>query len=202
MIYLIGGAPRVGKSILYRQFAARLRMGWISTNLLGALLRAGQEAGAKTEWNAGWHALPYQDILSAYSNKVSFSRVSKESTMGKKDSSSKSPKKSGGLPGWPGYRTREGRSGYDPIDTRTEAAHTAGTIVQRLFTGQFRNPFHVLLLGVVGLILTLPLVLGILEAVSGNWLPWNAWIFLLPTGIAGILILINFIRNLIRRRAR
>ena len=42
------------------------------------------------------------------------------------------------LPGWPGYRTRDGRSGYDPIDTRTEAAHTAGAFIQRLFTGQLR----------------------------------------------------------------
>jgi hypothetical protein len=131
--------------------------------------------------------------------------------MGKKSNPSKSKKKnsakdqtdpSGGLPGWPGYRTREGRSGYDPIDTRTEAAHTAGTIIQRLFTGQFRNPFHILLLGAVGLILVMPLVLGILEAAGGNWLPWNAWVFLLMTGIAGIVILINFIRNLIGRRTR
>jgi hypothetical protein len=126
--------------------------------------------------------------------------------MGKKSTPSKSPKKSNAkdrpeapnvLPGWPGYRTREGRSGYDPIDTRTEAAHTAGTIIQRMFTGQFNKPLHVLLLGAIGLILITPLVLGILEAMSGNWLPWNASLFLLITGIAGIVILINFIRNLI-----
>ena len=100
--------------------------------------------------------------------------------MGKKSNPSKSPKKSNAkdrpndpsdLPGWPGYRTREGRSGYDPIDTRTEAAHTAGTIIQRLFTGQFKKPLHVLLLGVLGLILITPLVLGLLEAMSGNLLP-------------------------------
>jgi hypothetical protein len=131
--------------------------------------------------------------------------------MGKKRNPSKSQKKSnakdradagGVLPGWPGYRTREGRSGYDPIDTRTEAAHTAGTVIQRLFTGQFRNPFHVVLAGALGLGLITPLVLGILEAMSGNWLPWNAWLFLLITGLAGIAIFINFIRNLIRIIAR
>lgn len=127
--------------------------------------------------------------------------------MGKKGNPSKSPKKStakdkpetsGVLPGWPGYRTREGRSGYDPIDTRTEAAHTAGTILQRLFTGQFKNRVHILLLGGMGLVLTAPLVLGIFETISGNQLPWNAWMFLVITGIAGVVILINFIRNLIR----
>jgi hypothetical protein len=127
--------------------------------------------------------------------------------MGKKSNPSKSPKKSKAkdkpdapntLPGWPGYRTREGRSGYDPIDTRTEAAHTAGTIIQRLFTGQFKKPLHILLLGAIGLILITPLMLGIFEAIGGNQLPWNAWMFLVITGIAGVVILINFIRNLIR----
>jgi len=132
--------------------------------------------------------------------------LSKESTMSKKSNASKSRKKSkskdkqddlSALPGWPGYRTREGRSGYDPIDTRTEAAHTAGTLIQRLFTGRVRNPVHVFLLGVIGLVLFVPLVLGILEALSGNQLPWNAWLFLLIAGIAGLVILINFIKNLI-----
>lgn len=102
------------------------------------------------------------------------------------------------LPGWPGYRTREGRSGYDPIDTRTEAAHTAGTLLQRLFTGEVRNPVYLSLLGILGLILLLPLVLGSLEAINGNQLPWNAWLFLLITGIAGFVIMRNFIRNLVR----
>ena len=131
--------------------------------------------------------------------------------MNKKSNSSKSQKKSkakdqqrssGVLPGWPGYRTREGRSGYDPIDTRTEAAHTAGTIIQRLFAGQFRKPSHVVLLGALGLVLVIPLVLGIFEAIRGHWLPWNAWIFLLVAGIAGIFILINFIRNVAHMIAR
>jgi hypothetical protein len=52
MIYLIGGAPRVGKSILCGQLAAKLRVGWISTDVLVDLLRAKQEVGVKTEWNA------------------------------------------------------------------------------------------------------------------------------------------------------
>jgi len=52
MIYLIGGAPRVGKTILCQQFAATLKIGWISTDLLMELLRAKNEEGIKTEWNA------------------------------------------------------------------------------------------------------------------------------------------------------
>ena len=135
----------------------------------------------------------------------------KETMMNKRKDlpkSSRKPKRrsneheSSALPGWPGYRTREGRSGYDPIDTRTEAAHTAGTLLQKLFTGQVKNPLYLFLLAVVGLVLLTPLVLGISEAMKGNQLPWNAWIFLLITGIAGLVILINFLRNLLRRIRR
>ena len=127
--------------------------------------------------------------------------------MSKKNKLSKSAKRpkdkhkqedSSALPGWPGYRTREGRSGYDPIDTRTEAAHTAGTILQRLFTGQTRNPVQLFLSGVLGLVLITPLIIAISEIINGNHLPWSAWLFLLITGIAGLAMLINFIKNLIR----
>ena len=127
--------------------------------------------------------------------------------MGKKNRLSKRSKKpnvkdrqtdSEALPGWPGYRTREGRSGYDPIDTRTEAAHTAGTIIQRLFTGRVRNPVHLVLLGVLGLLLLAPLVLAVSEWMNGHPLAWNGWLLVLIAGIMGLIILINFIRNLIQ----
>lgn len=117
----------------------------------------------------------------------------------KKNSRNKAKQQdSSDLPGWPGYRTRKGRSGYDPIDTRTEAAHTAGTIMQWLFTAQTRNPVHLTALGILGLILTTPPILAILETLNGNPLPWSAWIYLLVTGIAGVAILVNLIRNLIK----
>jgi len=57
MIYLIGGAPRAGKSILGQQVAARLNVGWVSTDLLMELLRVKNEAGIKTEWNAAIEAI-------------------------------------------------------------------------------------------------------------------------------------------------
>ena len=132
----------------------------------------------------------------------------KEMNMSKKNKPSRSSKKSrdkdqlnntnAALPGWPGYRTREGRSGYDPIDTRTEAAHTAGTLIHKLFTGRTRNPIFLFLLSGLGLVLTIPLILAVSEVLNGNLLPWNAWLFVLITGIAGIFMLINFIRNLIQ----
>lgn len=126
--------------------------------------------------------------------------------MGKKSNLSKAKKKSNNnkqdnsssLPGWPGYRTRDGRSGYDPIDSRTEAGHMAGTMIQKLFAGQIRNRIHLFFLGILGLILITPLVLAISETLKGNLLPWNAWLFLLIIGIGGLVILINFIKNLIR----
>jgi hypothetical protein len=52
MIYLIGGAPRAGKSILGQQISAKLKIGWVSTDLLADLLRVKNDEGIKVEWNA------------------------------------------------------------------------------------------------------------------------------------------------------
>ena len=126
--------------------------------------------------------------------------------MSKKSNPSKSKKKSkdnkpdnaSTLRGWPGYRTRAGRSGYDPIDTRAEAGHMAGTILQGLFTGQNRNRIVLFLLTVLGVILISPFVLTISEARNGNLFPWNAWLFALLFAIVGMAILVNVIKNLRR----
>lgn len=52
LIYLIGGAPRAGKSILAQQVAAKLKIGWISTDLLVQVIRVNNDALPKAEWNA------------------------------------------------------------------------------------------------------------------------------------------------------
>jgi 2-phosphoglycerate kinase len=57
MIYLIGGAPRSGKSILGQQISAELKIGWISTDLLLELLRVKNDGDVKTEWNASAEAI-------------------------------------------------------------------------------------------------------------------------------------------------
>ena len=57
MIYLIGGAPRVGKSILCQRFAAKLGIGWISTDLMMELLRLREADGIKSQWNAAPEAI-------------------------------------------------------------------------------------------------------------------------------------------------
>ena len=57
MIYLIGGAPRTGKSILGQQFAAKQKISWISTDLLMELLRVKGDEGVKTKWDAAPQAI-------------------------------------------------------------------------------------------------------------------------------------------------
>ena len=57
MIYLIGGAARVGKSILGQQFAEKLVIEWISTDLVIELLRLRKADGIKSRWNAAPEAI-------------------------------------------------------------------------------------------------------------------------------------------------
>jgi hypothetical protein len=57
MIYLIGGAPRTGKSILGQRFAAKHQISWITTDLLLELLRVKGETGIKNKWDASLAAI-------------------------------------------------------------------------------------------------------------------------------------------------
>jgi hypothetical protein len=104
------------------------------------------------------------------------------------------------LPGWPGYRTREGRSGYDPIDTRIEAAHVSGTLIQNLLTGnlKIKNPIVLFLSGVLGFLLVAPLILTIYELFNGNTPSWEAALTFFVAGLIGFSLLANFARNLRR----
>ncbi len=52
MIYLIGGAPRAGKSILGQRYSAQEGIGWIATDLLYEILRIRREPGMKSGWDA------------------------------------------------------------------------------------------------------------------------------------------------------
>ena len=57
MIYFVGGAPRAGKSILSQRISAKLKIGWISTDLLMDLLRVKDDEGVKVGWNAAPEAI-------------------------------------------------------------------------------------------------------------------------------------------------
>src|SRR6266508_2267136 len=51
MVYLVGGSPRVGKSILSQQIASTLAISWISTDVLKELLRVHTPNVPGVQWN-------------------------------------------------------------------------------------------------------------------------------------------------------
>jgi len=59
MFYFVGGAPRVGKSILAQKIATKLNIGWVSIDILVEILRVKNEDGIKTEWNASPEAITH-----------------------------------------------------------------------------------------------------------------------------------------------
>jgi hypothetical protein len=121
-------------------------------------------------------------------------RTKKDNAKAKRDPSS--------LQGWPGYRTREGRSGLDPLDSRAEGGHMAGVFVRSLITGKLRtkNIFFLLSLAVLGLLCITPAFLAVLEGFQGDFLPLGAWAMIAISGLIGIAMLINLIKNLLKIR--
>jgi hypothetical protein len=111
---------------------------------------------------------------------------------------------SSSLRGYPGYRTREGRSGLDPIDNDAEGGHMTGIFIRRLLTGKLRtrNPFMLLLLAVFGVACIAPVLLGTLEAFRGDLLSFEAWVAIALTGLLGIAMLVNLIKNLLYLRGK
>ena len=73
------------------------------------------------------------------------------------------PRKSnneGPFPGEAGYRTRQGRTGLDPIETNLEVGRIEGHFIRKLFTGHLRthNPIYLFIMFALGLcFLFLPL---------------------------------------------
>ena len=108
------------------------------------------------------------------------------------------------LQGFPGYRTRVGRSGLDPVDNDAESGHMAGVLLRRLLTGKLRtrNPFTLLLLALLGMSCILPLLLAILEASRGNLLPFGAWVLIGISFLLGIALLLNLVNNLLHFRKK
>lgn len=99
--------------------------------------------------------------------------------------------------GWPGYRTRHGRSGYDPLDSDFEDAHILGIILRRIFTLKMRtrNPLYLLGMTAVGLIYCLPLV-GLIAAVQGDPITSITVLSVDLYWILGIGLLVNVIASL------
>ena len=74
------------------------------------------------------------------------------------------------LPGWPGHRTRPGRSGYDPLDSDFEYAQMQGRILRMLFTIRMRtySTIYLLFMTLVGLMYSLPMLLTIATVLNGE----------------------------------
>ena len=104
------------------------------------------------------------------------------------------------LRGSPGYRTREGRFGLDPIDTPAEEAHMEGMFYRNLFTLRLRtrNPFYLVLMFFLGIIPFLALsyftTIVVSELDSSTW-PGFAFasIFTLITGALTINLILSIL---------
>jgi hypothetical protein len=110
----------------------------------------------------------------------------------------------GSIRGLPGYRTRDNRSGLDPIDTPAEAAHMEGVFYRNVFYLRLstRNKFYLTLMFLFGLVPFIFLVcfsiyLVFSDSYSSNPIDWYSLVriifFILTTGA----ITLNFILNIL-----
>lgn len=94
------------------------------------------------------------------------------------------------LVGWAGYRTRQGRSGYDPLENDFELSRMEGVVIRLLLTRKFRtqNPIYLILMVYLGVSFLfsggLPILLGGLNGIL-------VAILYSPYFIVGITLLIN-----------
>lgn len=113
------------------------------------------------------------------------------------------------LPGWPGYRTRPNRSGWDPIDSRTEAGHVSGVLLRDLFTlkARTRKPLYLALMLLGGVLPFLALVfLLIQEAIRGGLVISGGLlyvgVFLIISGAVTINFLLSILAIFADRRSQ
>ena len=102
------------------------------------------------------------------------------------------------LPGWPGYRTRPGRSGYDPLDTEFEWAHMQGLFLRALVTGRLRtrNPAYLALMLIVGFAAIAPSALALIAVDSPPGFGLALAFTMSPFAFFGIALLVNAIRSM------
>lgn len=105
------------------------------------------------------------------------------------------------LIGWPGYRNAEGRSGLGYFETNAEWGHMRGRIFRMLITGKVitRNLIFLFGMFIVGMIYSLPVILGIPEILVGNPWGWTALLTNLPACVFGMLLLGNVLVSLFRK---
>ncbi len=94
------------------------------------------------------------------------------------------------LVGSAGHRTRQGRSGYDPIDRNAEQARMEGVMIWLLLTRKFRtrNPIYLIVMACMGILFSL---YGIAPFMLGNLTGFLIGIISSPYLIVGIALLVN-----------
>jgi tetratricopeptide (TPR) repeat protein len=99
------------------------------------------------------------------------------------------------LMGWPGHRTRQGRSGYDQLDSEFEFAHMQGVMIRLLLARKFRthNPIYLVLMTIVGLLYFL---FGISPVIFGNLPGIFLGLLFSPYSITGAMLLVNVFLSL------
>ena len=102
----------------------------------------------------------------------------------------------GQIRGFPGYRTRENRSGLDPLDARAEAAFMSGTLYRNLYTLRLRtrNPFHLALMFIFGVV---PFLGSVALAVA-TFATSPSWLILIFPSLITIPLSINFILSILQ----
>lgn len=85
------------------------------------------------------------------------------------------------IPGWPGYRTRPGRTGLDYIDTNTELSHMEGVFVRNLLDGKLKttDPYRLRIIRLFLLAISLPFVVIIVQLLVGSSSPFLVGLILL-----------------------
>jgi hypothetical protein len=106
------------------------------------------------------------------------------------------------IPGRPGYRTRPGRSGLDPLDNRFELAYMEGLFIRRLITGRLRTHnvlYLVLMAATAAFCLTLA-ALPVFEYLTGGIVYVDAWCAVAEPAVLGTLLAWNLALNFLHRR--
>lgn len=102
------------------------------------------------------------------------------------------------LPGWPGFRTKPGRSGYDPVDIYAEYGHMAGVLLLDVIKLRLptKNFLTKILLVCASLIYLSPLIFIIGEFCNYLFLLIIYILLFSPYLSLGVLLLINLLLSL------
>lgn len=102
------------------------------------------------------------------------------------------------IKGWPGNRTRPGRSGYDPLEIDFEYAQMWGRFIHHLITGTLisNEPIYQVLLGIIGVICVAPTFLALVMVFLGDLQLFLAATISSPLVLVGLGFLISLRRSI------